>query len=199
MTKTAKKATSKKTGGKKTKTKKLAKRKLNKSFWFDLTKDEVLGFKETSHNLKNEIDDETSIQTTQVETFKAEQKKVNAHIADLEREERSARKTADKKKEYREVECDEVTDWAKGEVRFMFGKKVMETRPLDEKEKQMAMTINQKAINEPSAAIEKVVIKTQDDIKDIIKEETSRTTKKSAVDPISPLKAVASLDSMVTP
>lgn len=168
--KTAKKAAAKKTGSKK----KIEKRTLTKSFWFKLTDKEISERNIRANELRDEIDDKK-------EQFGEVKKKWNSEIKALEVEEKSIREAAKERKEYREVETEEIKDWTKQEVRYMVGGKLHTSRAMDDNEKQMAMTVKSVPVTEVEQPAPED--NAANDVRDVMRDETSKGTKKSAVDP----------------
>lgn len=179
MTTPSKKVTKKKAstkGSGKKSTKKFEKRDIKKSFWFKLTADEK----------KHHADEMVRFMTEKGKKelqFADVKKKWQGEIKELETEVEEHRQVYGAGKEWREVKCIEVKDFQKLEVRFTIGKKVMESRKMDDREKQMALQVNGKPIdNKANGKDEQKIDKKTGEIRDVIKEETSKNTKKSAVD-----------------
>ncbi len=160
---------------------KVEKRDFKKSFWFLLTEKELkstIRKAVTANKLRNE----------KVQTFTDLKKSKSAEISELEVQIQDFMRLLDTQKEWREVDCIEVRDYQKLEVRYVLGKKVLLSRKMDEKEKQMAFTMKNKPINsgknEALAQAEKGI---DSEIQDVVNEETNKKTKKSAVDNVTPI------------
>ena len=170
-----KKRASGKASGKKV-AKKFEKRDIKKSFWFKLTADEK----------KHHADEMVRFMTEKGKKelqFADVKKKWQGEIKGLETEVEEHRQVYGAGKEWREVDCVEVKDFQKLEVRYTMGKKVMESRKMDEREKQMALQVKGKPIdNKKNANGNGKLDKKTGEIRDVMKDETSKNTKKSAVD-----------------
>lgn len=172
-TKTTKKATAKKATAKKV-PKKFEKRDIKKSFWFKLTE------KEKKHHADEMVRVMTEKGKKELQ-FSDVKKKWQGQIKELETEVESHRQTYNAGKEWREVACIEVKDFQKLEIRYLIGKKVQESRAMDEREKQMTLQVKGKPITEKNKSEGKadVVDIKSGEIKDVIKEETNKKTKTS--------------------
>jgi len=157
------------------KIKKIEKRDIKKSFWFDLSK-------------KEKEDASDSLVKTMTKKIKKElqfndvKKKWNGDIKELDSECNHYHKLLEAGKEWRELECIEIKDFAKLEVRYMHGTKLIDTREMNGEERQIALTINNKPVTETKLPKEPKTQK-EKDVQDVMRSETNKSTKKSAVDP----------------
>lgn len=155
-------------------TKKFEKRDIKKSFWFTLTKDEK----------KHHADEMVRVMTDKGKKelqFSDVKKKWSGQIKELETTVEEHRQTYNAGKEWREVDCVEVKDFQKLEVRYMKGKEILQSRAMDEREKQMALNIKGKPINVTKKSAkdgEDIDMKTGE-IREVMKEETNKKTKTS--------------------
>lgn len=175
-TSTRKTGTRKKVAGKTTK--KIEKREMKKSFWFKLTAEEK----------KHHADEMVRVMTEKGKKelqFSDVKKKWQTEIKELETEIDEHRQTYNAGKEWREVDCIEIKDFQKLEVRYMVGKKIMESRPMDDREKQMVLAVKGKPIDidkTQKTLIDKADDEMSKDVKEVMKEETGKKTKKSSLD-----------------
>lgn len=163
--------------------KKIEKRNIKKEMWFTLTEKEtnVLGrgigrlYTEKSKK-ENELKDITKRFRQEIGEFESDiAEKVNVINAG---------------KEFRDVDCEEILDFGKEEVRYMFNKKVHISRPMTDKEKQMSLSIKLNPItnianNKKLSIVTEADKKKSADIKEVIKEETKKSTKTSPIDNVS--------------
>lgn len=177
MAKETKKAEKKKVSTKGSKAgKKFEKRDMKKSFWFALTDKE----KKIHADKMVRILTEKGKKELQFADVK---KKWQGEIKELETQVEEHRQVYGAGKEWREVDCVEVKDFQKLEVRYTMGKKIMESRKMDDREKQMALQIKGKPIDNKSSKKDKEKVdKKTGEIRKVMKAETPKNTKKSAVD-----------------
>jgi len=176
--KVAKKAT-KKTG----KVSKFERREIKKKFWFSLTTKE----KDDSGKLAGEIDGQIQRDEEKAADLRKEWKvKIDGKRSKL----RGLLATLKAGKEFREVDCEEVKDFGKKEIRYMVGKKCMESREMTSNELQLSMgvlkggksdTPTVKA-NATVATVTELRPPVDKDVKDVINQETNAKTKTSPLD-----------------
>lgn len=176
----------------------IEKRELKRKFWFDLTKEEESKLGKDAAALHAEI-------KADGEALAAIKKEWNAKIKTKIVEHDRLSTIQNTGKECREVDAIEVRDYGKKEVRYMFGKKVMETREMNADELQTTMQLEKRQAERAEHAEEVKAqgteqklrdqaeefqkkrksakqLKSADEITEVIREETSKLTKKSSVD-----------------
>lgn len=183
----AKKKTTKKASGKKKAPagkKRIEKRSIKKELWFTLTKDELLILGKQVFRLH--ID-----KAKQENELKDISKKFKQKIGELDAEIAEKVNLGDAGKEFRDVACDEILDFGKAEVRYVFKGKTHVSRGMTDKEKQMSMTIKSRPIQSAVGANKPSLVPDPDaetqksnEIKEVMNEETNKKTKNSAIDSV---------------
>jgi len=180
--KKVKKVVGKKVGGVK---KWIEKRTIKKELWFDLTEKETVEFgRSIGHFYTEKAKKENELRDIS--------KKFKQEIGEFESEIAEKVAVINARKEFREVECVEILDFQKKEVRYTVKGKVHVSRPMDDREKQMSLKIKSKPIvsavgsNKPvpnnGSSIKDAKVQRSNEVKEVMNSETSKSTKKSAVD-----------------
>jgi hypothetical protein len=180
----------------KTKKTRVEKREVTRKFWFHLTDAEKVQLTDMALKLEREAEEETT-------QLNEETKERRAAIKQKVLESKKLKTIYHDGKEIREVAALEVLDYGKKEVRYLVGKEVKESRPMTDDELQISMnlevrekeraeaeadgtktTTEQKLRAEAEAFQKKKASKKKpvSEIDQVIREETSKLTKKSAVD-----------------
>jgi len=194
-TKKTKTAVGNKTGMKVSKVKKsIEKRNITKSLWFDLTNEDNLAFLKALTSLYTN----KAIKENELKDIG---KKFKQEIGEIDSEIAEKYGIVKAKGEFREVDCVEVLDFMKKEVRYVVKGKVHISRPMDDREKQMSLTIKSKPIvsavgsNKPvpndGSSIKDAKVQRSNEVKEVMNSETSKSTKKSAVDTVANVRSDA--------
>jgi len=157
--------------------KRIEKRDMKKHFWIQLSDKELAKLGTDSGKLRGKIN-------IRKDKFDDMKKKESAEIKELETELAGMLHTLGTGKEQREIECIEVKDFGKKEVRYMAGKKVLQSRNMTGEELQTAMVFNktQKIVDKASsdAAVEQKLRKEATNFKEGKKKGNGKTGQSSA-------------------
>lgn len=118
-----------------TKRKHIEKREVRKRFWFVLDGEEKIQYGVKAAELEHKIEKEERIVTD----LKEKVKNHNSTITENSKERRSLLRAIKSGKELRDADAIEVRDFEKKEIRYLVGKKVVETRDMTEEEAQVSM------------------------------------------------------------
>lgn len=181
------------------------KRDVKRKFWFPINDKEKSELMKLSLELDRQVDADRVLLLADIEKFSADKKARTAAINDKERNRKDINHHIRVSKELREVEAIEVRDYGKKEVRYVVGKTVMEQREMTADELQTSFNLekrNKERASEKTSAnqskaevalraeaeafrqkktVRKLTTK-EEEIQQEIREETSKLTKKSAVD-----------------
>lgn len=180
------------------KKKHIEKRDVKKQFWFELTEKETREMSKQAGNLHAEIGKDDLAFTEVKKAWKAKIGKKQTELGTM----LAVLKTG---KEQREVEAQEIKDFDKREIRWVVDGKVIESREMKPEETQQSFALDASKKRKQDLADAKKTISaesklrkeaeefqskrkkkpaptTGNEIADVIKSETSRKTKHSAVD-----------------
>lgn len=185
----------------------IEKREVKRKFWFSITDKEKGEMVKLSLELDRQVDVDRGQLLADIEKFNADKKARNAEINEKERNRKEVNHHIRVSKELREVDAIEVRDYGKKQVRYVVGKAVMEEREMNSDELQTSLNLErrekerkedkqataqsatqsraERALRAEAEAFHKQKAggkKPVSEVQEVIRQETSKHTKRSSVD-----------------
>lgn len=158
--------------------KRIEKADVRKKFLVDLTDDELKDRAERAADIESEL-------TKKKEQYGLIRREQNKKVKEMESEIHQCLSEYRTKKVTKELDAVEERDFSKGEIRWKVNGKIIDKRDMRDDEMQTDLTADTKekkksSNKKPSEIVKDAKAKA---VADVHKEETSRKTKKSSVDP----------------